>query len=493
MSTETLTATKKKYTPKQILNICVTLFLMFGFGYVVPPFAGITDVGMRVLGVFLGVLYGYSTSEIAWPSLFAFIAYGLTGYTTVKAGISQIMGQDIVFQSIVAFLCAGAITYYGFGKWFVRWSLTRRIFKGKPSFYIWCFYVVFGCACVVINQTQLMILLFAIWMDIAETCGYKDDKKFVYSGMTGIILATMLGGGMIPYTSWRLGLAQSWGEVVGADLNMGLMLAVTLPVTLLGCTLYVLAMVKVFKVDLSKMKAFDVEKLGDESKVLRPRAKRIIIIYLITIIIVVLGNTLPSGMWLRTFVNKTVTIPGMYGICAALLMIFPSGEGDGKPCLVFKEVHRKAINWNSIFMCGVCVTLASALTDAELGISAAMTSIFEPIFAGKGGLFIMIFTLVVSIVLTNFGSNIAFGTALIPIIGPFVVESGANPQLVGAALIYLINIGMVLPAASSPAAIFHSHEALPDAGERTRYTLFACVLALVTAIVVFSVFYIFIG
>lgn len=38
-----------------------------------------------------------------------------------------------------------------------------------------------------------------------------------------------------------------------------------------------------------------------------------------------------------------------------------------------------------------------------------------------------------------------------------------NSQLAGAALIYMINIGMILPAASSPAAIFHAHEALPDA------------------------------
>ena len=184
--------------------------------------------------------------------------------------------------------------------------------------------MVFGIACIVINQTQLMILLFAIWMDIVDTCGYNDDKKFVYTGMVGIIFSTMLGGGMVPYTSWRLGLAQSWAKVVGEDINMGFMFMMTLCITLLGCTIYVWAMDKLFKVDFSKMKAFDVDKLGEESKVLRPRAKRIIIVYCITIFLVVLGNTLPSGMWLRTFVNKTVTVAGMYGICACLLYTSPS-------------------------------------------------------------------------------------------------------------------------------------------------------------------------
>ena len=484
---------RKSYSVAHIFNICFTLFLMFMFGRVDPSFAGITDVGMNVLGVFLGVIYGYSTCEIAWPSLFAFIAYGVSGYTSVGGAISEIMGQSIVYQSVVAFLCAGAITHYGFGKWFVRWSLTKRIFQGKPLFYIWCFYVVFGIACIVINQTQLMILLFAIWIDIADTCGYTNDKKFVYTGMVGILLSTMLGGGMIPYTSWRLGLAQNWAEVVGEELNMGFMFAMTLCITLIGCTMYVWAMDKVFKVDFSRMKAFDVDKLGEESRVLRPRAKRIMLIYGITIFLVVLGNTLPSGMWFRNFVNKTITVAGMYGICAALLMIMPSGEGDAKPCLVFKDVHRKAINWNSIFMCGVCVTLAGAITDGELGISNMLIDIFTPVFAGRSGWFVMVFTIIVSMILTNLGSNIAFGAALIPIVGPFVVATGMNSQLAGAALIYMINIGMILPAASSPAAIFHAHEALPDAGLRTKYTIYACLMSIVAAILVFSVFYIFVG
>ena len=65
---------RKSYSVAHIFNICFTLFLMFMFGRVVPSFAGITDVGMNVLGVFLGVIYGYSTCEIAWPSLFAFSA-----------------------------------------------------------------------------------------------------------------------------------------------------------------------------------------------------------------------------------------------------------------------------------------------------------------------------------------------------------------------------------------------------------------------------------
>ena len=65
-----------------MINMAITLLLMFGFG-LLPPFATLTPVGMRVLGIFIGVIYGFSTCEIIWPSLFAFLAFGLSGYTNM--------------------------------------------------------------------------------------------------------------------------------------------------------------------------------------------------------------------------------------------------------------------------------------------------------------------------------------------------------------------------------------------------------------------------
>ena len=83
MSAGTQTAqTKKRYSTPYMINMAITLLLMFGFG-LLPPFATLTPVGMRVLGIFIGVIYGFSTCEIIWLSLFAFLAFGLSGYTNI--------------------------------------------------------------------------------------------------------------------------------------------------------------------------------------------------------------------------------------------------------------------------------------------------------------------------------------------------------------------------------------------------------------------------
>lgn len=222
------------------------------------------------------------------------------------------MGHNVVFQSIVGFIAAGSLSYYGFGKWFVRWSLSKKIFQGKPLLYVWAFFVVFGLSCVVVNQIILSLILYGIWNDIADNCGYDEKSSFRYVGFCGIMLCTILGGAMIPYQSWMLGLANTWSDVTGSQLNMGLMGAMTIPATVLILTVYVFVSKWVFKVDYSTMQKFDVNKMDEESKHLRPRTKRILVVYLLTVFLCILGNTL-----IGTALPTLSTTPSPWPACTA--------------------------------------------------------------------------------------------------------------------------------------------------------------------------------
>ena len=129
---ETKALTKQiGYSPAKYIHILITLFFMFGFGYL-PPFGTITPMGMKILGLFIGVVYAYSTLEIIWPSLLAIVVFGLSGFTDgMDTAASMMLGNSTVFQVITQNMTAGAIVIYGFGKWFVRWSLTKKMFQGK--------------------------------------------------------------------------------------------------------------------------------------------------------------------------------------------------------------------------------------------------------------------------------------------------------------------------------------------------------------------------
>lgn len=480
---------KTRYPASKIIHSAIVIFLMFLFGRVIPPFGGISPVGRNVLGVFLGVIYGYCTCEIAWPSILAFVAYGVSGAVTVSGAISAMMGQSVVFQTICSFLAAGALSEFGFSKWFIRWSLSRRIFKGNPMVYIWCFLAIFGFSSVVIYTVPLQVLLYAIWFDIAESCGYEKNSRFIYAGFTGIMLACTMGDSLIPYTSWKLGLAQSWGATVGTEVNLGFFALLTTIIFLLAVTLYVLSLKPVFKVDLSKLKAYDTDRMPEETKYLRPRAKRVFFVYLATVVVCIVATALPAGNLFKTIINSNITNAGMYAICAVVLMIIPSGENDRKPCLIFKDHAAKFINWNSVFMCAVCITLAGAVANPELGISTWLGTVFEPLFGSGNKWVVLVLAALVPLLVTQVGSNIAFGSAMIPIITPFVLASGVNPLLACVAIVFMVQQGYCLPGASSPAAIYHSQSQIPDMKTRLKFTTVGTAIIFGCTILVLTVFY----
>ncbi len=486
-----MTVKVKDYSAMQWINIIITITFMFGFGQL-PPFSTLTPMGMRLLGLFIGVIYGYSTCDVVWPSLFAFIAFGLSGYANMNKAISSMMGNPVVFQIITQYFTAGAIVIYGFGKWFVRWSLSQKMFKGKPEFYTWCFMFVFMWSAIVLSQISMALLLYAIWQDIADSCGYDKDSSFRYFGFGGILLSLMMGGGMIPYKSWMLGLATSWKNVTNVPINMGLMFALTALCGTTVVTLYVFLGAKLFKVDYSIMRAFDVNKMGEESKHLSHRACRIITVYVMTSLLAIFAGTFINNP-LSQFLNETLTLGGLYCACSGLLMILPSGEGDGKPCIVFNEIKNsnEAVSWTAIFICAVTIPLASAITSKDTGVMPWLTGAFAPVFEGRSPFFILLFTIVVMMFLTNIGSNIAFGNAMIPVIAPFALASGMNPVLCGAALVWIANMGLMLPGSSAPASIFHGRSEIPDAKMRMKIVSFAATLLLSVSIAVFGTFSIF--
>ena len=89
------------------------------------------------------------------------------------------------------------------------------------------------------------------------------------------------------------------------------------------------------------------------------------------------------------------------------------------PAIVFddiKHTNEAVVSWPVIFMCAVTIPVASALTNEVTGILPWLTGLVIPIFAGRSPMFIVIFTVIVMMFLTNIGSNIAFGGAMIPVI-----------------------------------------------------------------------------
>ena len=86
------------------------LLIMFGFGQL-PPVEPLTALGMRLIGIFLGLLYGWIFIDIVWPSMAGLLALMLVGGMKPVAllnrsfgGFSMLVGgfgiANIMFVSV---------------------------------------------------------------------------------------------------------------------------------------------------------------------------------------------------------------------------------------------------------------------------------------------------------------------------------------------------------------------------------------------------------
>ena len=105
MPANTATAEKSKsgVGVKYCVNSAISLILMFGFGYL-PPIGGITQLGMQILGIFLGMVYGWISVSIPWPSMAGLIALIQTGYMSSGDVIKASFGESNVVLMFFIFI-----------------------------------------------------------------------------------------------------------------------------------------------------------------------------------------------------------------------------------------------------------------------------------------------------------------------------------------------------------------------------------------------------
>lgn len=89
---------RSKKTISYYLHMIITLLLMFGFGLFPAP-EPMTALGMKVIGIFLGLLYGWTTCGLIWPSLLGMIALALSGALSIKEVLIGGFGNETTLLS----------------------------------------------------------------------------------------------------------------------------------------------------------------------------------------------------------------------------------------------------------------------------------------------------------------------------------------------------------------------------------------------------------
>lgn len=82
-----------KETAKYYINVLISLIFVFCFRFIPAP-APITEQGMMVIGIFIGVIWGLATCDVVWPALLGMVCLGFVGENTVTGVFASAFGSD---------------------------------------------------------------------------------------------------------------------------------------------------------------------------------------------------------------------------------------------------------------------------------------------------------------------------------------------------------------------------------------------------------------
>ena len=154
--------------------------------------------------------------------------------------------------------------------------------------------------------------------------------------------------------------------------------------------------------------------------------------------------------------DGTVAIIG-----ALLLFVIPDGSAEGgkrRAILNWEEANRAP--WGVIMMFGGGLALAAGI--GESGLALWLGTALEPLRAVHP-LVIALVVVALVVLVTEFASNVATASGMIPVVGSLVLATGSDPMLLALPAAMAASWGFMLPSGTGPNAIAWAtgHIALP--------------------------------
>lgn len=488
-----MSTNSKNNMVKYWLIVIVGLFFMFAFGKVCPTWAEITPMGVTIIGIFIGmIVLIIGTGSMAWPALLALFAVVLFGYKTTTEAFSAFLGSGTTAQ-MLAYLCiCEGIRASGAGAIIAKFIITRKVIKGRPVLFTFFFLLAFFLAGIFVPPTGGIIFAYSVWESVRDVLGYDKNSTYSKSMLVGLYIACMLGVYTLPFKTMSATVIKNFSANLGVEgfiFNNGMYIVATFFIGIALLFLYSLSIKYVFKVDLTPVKELDISTVEgfDANSIKLTKAQAIQLIFFaigVLYSLVLMFPAVKKAPWFAQ-VNGWGAALWMFLMIAILAII----RIDGKPIFIVEKNLKDGVVWGVILGVGILGILGNGLSDANLGIRQWLTQLIGPLFTNVSfPLFILICTLI-SVIITNFFSNMVTGIIVATISAPFAVtyiDRGIDVSAIAIAIAFSIQVAYLTYAAYSAAPLLLGRDDMDNKFIWTK-GLYAIVLYIILTTVTCSV------
>lgn len=467
-------------TQKHYLNFTIGFVLMFFFQFLPAP-APITPYGMKIIGIFLGIIYLWTTEDILWSSILGLIAMVCLGIFTGNAMAQAAFGQSLLIMLLFVLAIIFCMDKSGLFDWIANWMMRLKFVQGRPWMLITVLFALVYVVTLVGNGSLIIFLIWSIIYKIGEKVGYTRENKWMAAMVVGISMTSIVGQHVLPFRPGPLYMLAVFQQTSGVEVNAAKYILMQGILTICVITLYILVMRFVLRLDVSALKEIDMEEFTGKREPMT-KVQKFLLVYLF---VMVFALILPSILTFlpQNVVTNTIGSLNTVGMSWILFVLLCVIHIDGKPVLVFREIADKVL-WEMLALMACALTIAPALAGEGTGVTEALQGILAPLFEGHGPIFFAVVLSLFCLIATNIANN-----AVITMIGITVLVTymkmgiGVNGPAVMVMLVVLINMAILIPAASGYGAMLHS-----QAGQLTKGNLYKyAVVAMVCTFVVYAV------
>ena len=421
------------------------LFLIIYF-LVAPEGMPMQAVIVMSITAWIAVWWITEPIPLAATSLLPIILFPLMG--VLKLGETTVSyGQPIVFLYIGGFLIAIAIEKTGLQR-----RIAINIIRGmgtRLSMIILGFMISTAFLSMWISNTATAIMMLPIGMAIITATSDDNGEHrdhFRKALMLAIAYAASIGGlGTIIGTPPNLVLTGVLRDTYHTEVTFLQWFAIGFPITVLLLLISWWYLVRVgFPLGHARLaggKAEMDQRLAQSGPMSSPERKVAIVFLCVAIAWII-----------RSFILEKI-IPGIDDTIIAMsggiiLFLIPSGEGKNKKLINWEDANK--LPWGIVLLFGGGLALAEAFEKSGLAqwIGQNMSAL-----SGLGAFAVILLVVTLVNFLTEFTSNLATVTMILPVIAPIAISVGVHPFILMMAATLAASCGFMMPAGTPPNAI----------------------------------------
>ena len=433
---------------------CVAVMVaLMALPFGLPCPEGLTQSGFKVLGIFLGCVFGWSTVGVMGTSLLGMVFLGFVPEFSVQGVFKEGFGGTTFMLVFFMVTFAGVLDQVGLGERVAQWILRRKFTRRGPWVLSLSLLLTAYVTSFVTSVMPGIIISWGILSSICHACGYKRGDSWPKLMTVGIVLACCMGHSAWPIEVLSFTLLGIYDAQGLPPINYLSFTVLNTCIGLGAMGLYLTACQLLFKPDVDRLsRAYDFAR--DMGPLTRAQ-KAVVAFTVVFFAVLFLPGAFPGAGGLLGLLESVGTVGCAVVVLAAAGM---ARMADGKPLVNLPAAIRDGAPWESMILIACAIPLSSALTNADVGLSPLFSHGFSVLFGsvGSAALFSVLFVVVV-VLLTNVMGNVTVGVVLLPIMIAAAPSMGANAALLTVVTCIACNAAFLLPSGGPTAAVLHGN------------------------------------